>query len=396
MRKIIVPILCLISIIFMGCKEDYIGQYPVHGTPPPPVRNVKVQNLPGSVILTYDLPEVDDLFYIKALYTISGDRKKEMASSAYSNSIVLKGFGKGEKQQIVIISVDKSYNESEPVVVEIEPLDSPIYDVFESLRVRETFGGVVLHWDNPLRENVVMEALAIDEVDGEYKFVETIYSSEVLADRSIRGLKDIPTDFAFYFRDTYNNYTDTLFIQLTPLFEEKLDKSRFAPLTLSSKFSYHSHGGRSMTRMWDNIYNVNGNLFYLNVAEEPIYFSFDMGVEAKLSRFRLWTRLDYAYQLHHIRTFEIWGTSNPQYTTDPDSWEGWVKIMDCESFRPSGLTVGENPTAEEIEYILGGEEWEVPLDAPPFRYMRFRINSTWTNTKAMFINEIDIWGSTKL
>ena len=393
MLKIIV--LLLISIMFTGCNQDYIGQYPVHSTPPPPVSNVRVQNLPGSAILTYDLPEVDDLLYIKAVYTNSRGEKKEMSSSAYSNSIVLKGFGKAQKRQVTLVSVDKSYNESQPVVVEIEPLDSPIYDVFQSLEVIESFGGVALFWENPLREDVVLEALVKDEVDGEYKYIETIYSSEAVAKRSIRGLENKLTDFAFYFRDTYNNYTDTLYEQLTPIFEEELDKSKFVPLRLSSKFVLHGYGGASMTKMWNNVYNVDNDLFYVNIASEPIYFSFDMGVEAKLSRFRLWTRRNYMYQLHHIRTFEIWGTSDPQATIDPDSWEGWVKIMDCESIRPSGATEGGAPTAEEEQYLLGGEEWEVPIDAPPFRYMRFKINSTWSNSAAAFINEITIWGSTQ-
>ena len=91
-------ILFLVSIILASCKEEYIGQYPVHSTPPPTVSNVKIQNLPGSAILTYDLPQVDDLLCIKALYTTNNGQKKEMSSSAYSNKIVLKGFGKGEKQ----------------------------------------------------------------------------------------------------------------------------------------------------------------------------------------------------------------------------------------------------------------------------------------------------------
>lgn len=393
MKKIIV--LSLISVIIIGCKQDYIGQYPVHKTPPPAVSNVRVQNLPGSAILTYDLPDVDDLFYIKAVYTNTRGEKKEMSSSAYSNNIVLKGFGKGQKHQVSLISVDKSYNESQPVIVEIEPLDSPIYDVFQSLEVAESFGGVSLFWENPLSENLVFEALIKDEADGEYEFIETIYSSQAVAQRFIRGLESKPTDFAFYFRDTYNNYTDTFFVNLTPIFEEKLDKSKFVPLPLSNKFSYHSHGGRSMTRMWDNIYNVNGNLFYLNASPDTIYFSFDMGVEAKLSRFKLWTRLDYAYQLHHLKEFEIWGTSDPEATTDPDSWEGWVKIMYCESSRPSGLPEGDPPTAEDVEYALGGEEWEVPIGAPAFRYMRFKVLRTWTNSRSAFINEIDIWGSTQ-
>lgn len=385
----------IVAIIVSGCKEDYIGQYPVHSTPPPPVSNIRVENYPGSVKLTYDLPEIDDLFYVKAVYTNTKGERKEVSSSAYSNSIVIKGFGKGQKQQVNLISVDKSYNESSPITIDIEPLDSPIYEILQSLQVHESFGGITLSWNNPLREDVILEALIKDDEDGEYKFVETIYSSEATANRSIRGLIDIPTNFAFYFRDIYSNYTDTIYTQLTPIFEVELDKSKFIPLKLSSKFKIYPYGGQKMEEMWDNIYNVDNNIWYINVAQEPIYFSFDMGVSAKLSRFRLWTRVNYMYRLHHLRTFEIWGTNEVAATVDPDSWDGWEKIMDCESIRPSGAVEGGSPTAEETQYLLGGEEWEVPIDAPTFRYMRIKVNSTWSGSSAAFINEITVWGSTK-
>lgn len=395
MKMKIIFLSLIVAIIVSGCKEDYIGQYPVNSTPPPSVSNIRMENFPGSVKLTYDLPEIDDLLYVKAVYTNTRGERKEMSSSAYSNSIVLIGFGKGQKRQVALITVDKSYNESSPVTVEIEPLDSPIYEVFQSLQAHESFGGVTLSWDNPLREDVILEAMMKDKEDGEYKYIETIYSSESMAVKSIRGLEDIATDFAFYFRDIYNNYTDTLYTQLTPIYEEEFDKSKFVPLRLSSKFVLHSYGGGKMQAMWDNIYNVDGNLFYVNIATEPIYFSFDMGINAKLSRFRLWTRRNYIYQLHHIRKFEIWGTNDVAATQDPDSWDGWTKIMDCESIRPSGAVVGGPPTAEEEQHMLAGEEWEVPLDAPSFRYMRFKVNQTWSNSAAAFINEITIWGSTK-
>lgn len=390
-------IVCLFAIIplFYSCKEEYIGQYPVDSVAPKPVSDVVVENIPGGAILTYTLPEEDDLLCVKAVYTLPDKTQKEMSSSAYSNKIELKGFGKSAKTQVELFAVDKSYNTSVPVKVDIEPLNSPIYEVFETLKLYEAFGGVKFYWENPLKENIVFETLIEDEELHEYKHIESIYSSEQIANKSLRGLDAQPTRFAFYFRDTYNNYTDTLYKELTPIFEEELDKKQFVPLKLSSKFKLHSYGGGKMQAMWDNIYNVANNLFYVNVAPEEIYFAFDMGVEAKLSRFRLWTRRDFLFALHHLRTFEIWGTSDPNATKDPDSWEGWTKIMDCESKRPSGIETSGNVTAEDEEYVLAGEEFEVPIDAPKVRYIKFLVHTTWGNTQAAFINEITLWGSTK-
>ena len=388
-------ILSIILTICYGCKEEYIGQYPVDNTPPKPVSRVVVENLEGKTIITYALPEEDDLLFIKAVYTSYSGKIVETPSSAYSNSIVLKGFGKSAKTQVQLIAVDKSYNESTPVTVEIEPLDSPIYDIINTLSFYESFGGVKLQWMNPLGEEIVFGALMKDD-EGTFKHIETIFTSEKSANRAIRGMDSKLTEFAFYFRDMFYNYTDTIYAQLTPIFEEELNKKNFVSFRLSSKFSFHGYGGGKMEAMWDNVYNVDDNLLYINSAPEKIYFAFDMGLNAKLSRFRLWTRRNFMYQLHHFRTFEIWGTSDQAATTDPDNWNGWVKIMDCESISPFGRTAGGEASAEEVEYLLQGEEWEVPLEAPPFRYMKFKINSTWTNSAAAFVNEITIWGNTKI
>lgn len=394
MKNYIVLAALFMLTLLSGCKEEYIGQYPVDNVPPKSVSDVKIENLPGGANLTYVLPEEDDLLCITARYVLPSGGAKEMSSSAYSNKIELRGFGKGTKSTVEIVSVDKSYNESLPVRVEIEPLDSPIYDVFKTLKLYDSFGGVKLYWENPLRENVVFGAM-VKNSDGEYKHVETIYSSEIIANRAIRGLDAKPTDFAFYFRDTYNNYTDTLYMQMNPIFEEELDKKKFVAMKLSPKFKFHSFGGGKMEAMWDNVYNVAANLCYIQPAAEPVYFNFDMGVEAKLSRFRLWSRRDYLFQLHHLRTFAVWGTNDVNATKDPDNWNGWYKIMECESKRPSGIETPGNLTTEDEEYATAGEEWEAPVDASKFRYMRIQVHTTWGNTMGGFINEITVWGSTK-
>jgi hypothetical protein len=388
-----IAILSFFLTVCWGCKEEYIGQYPVDHTPPAPVSKVIVENLNGKTIITYALPEEDDLLFVKAVYTSSTGKRVETPSSAYTNSVVLKGFGKSEKVQVQLISVDKSYNESTPVTVEIEPDDSPIYEIINTLVLIESFGGIKLSWKNPLGEEIVFGALMRDD-EGNFKHIETIYSTESEAIRAIRGLDAKPIDFAFYIRDMYYNYTDTVYAQLTPLFETELDKSNFMALRISPLFTFHGYGGTRMSAMWDNIYNVDDNLCYLvGPIDEKIYFGFDMGIEAKVSRFRLWTRLNWMYQLHHIRYFEIWGTNDPAATTDPDSWDGWYKIMDCESLRPSGLAGGVPPTAEERELLLEGEEFEVSESAPTFRYMKIKVNETWTRSPSMFINEITIWGT---
>lgn len=390
-------ILILLPLLLAACQEDYIGQYPTDSVAPAAVTNVRVDNQKGKVVLYYDLPDVSDLLGVKAKYISPTTREAtEMFSSAYVNSLTLNGFGQSTKVKVSLVTLDTSYNESEPVTVEVEPLPSPIYDIVESLSVFESFGGLKLTWDNELHEGIALCVLTKNE-EGVFEEIETFYSTGPHPLYTVRGLESKETEFGFYCKDYYGNQTETVFKTLTPLFEEKLDKTKFKQNYLNnSKFPFHSYGGKSMTKMWDGTYNVANNLFYVqNVTSpyEPVNFSFDLGVTAKLSRFRLWTRVDYIYALHHVRRFEVWGTTDPVVAGSGDSWDGWEHIMDCESLRPSGETEGGNPTAEEKQYVMDGEEWEFDFsNLPVVRYLRFKILSTWGGSQFCFINEIDLWG----
>ena len=298
MRKHL-SIVILLPLLLAACQEDYIGQYPTDNVAPAAVSNVRVDNQQGKVVLYYDLPDVSDLLGVKAKYVSpTTGEATEMFSSAYVNSLTINGFGKSTKVPVSLVTLDTSYNESDPVTVEVEPLPSPIYDIVESLSVFESFGGLKLTWDNELREGIALCVLT-KNAEGVFEEIETFYSTGPHPLYTVRGLDAEETEFGFYCKDYYGNQTETVYKTLTPLFEEKLDKSKFKQNYLNTtKFPFHSYGGKSMTKMWDNTYNVANNLFYVQNTTnplEPVNFSFDLGVTAKLSRFRLWTRVDYIY-----------------------------------------------------------------------------------------------------
>lgn len=387
-------LLTILSVFCYSCQEDYIGQYPTDSIPPAPVSNVRVDNQPGMAVIHYDLPDVSDMMGVKAKYVSpTTGQHEEMFSSAYVNFLTLKGFGRSTPVKVTLVAIDNSYNESNPVTVEIQPEDSPIYEIVNTMDVSESFGGLKLKWNNERQEGIAMVVQMKDE-EGKYVDIQTFYSTAPHPAYTVRGLANEPTDFAFYCTDYYGNKSEVVEMTLTPLYEEKLDKSKFKQNYLDTvKYPFHSYGGKSMTKMWDNTYNVASNLFYVqNNSSDPVEFSFDLGVTAKLSRFRLWTRSDYIYRLHHVRTFELWGTTDPVVSASGASWEGWTHIMDCESIRPSGATEGGTPTAEETQFVMDGEEWEFE-DLPTVRWLRFKILSTWGGSTFCFINEIDLWGA---
>lgn len=386
-------LLMILSVFCYSCQEDYIGQYPTDSIPPAPVSNVRVDNQPGRAVIHYDLPDVSDMMGVKAKYVSPTTGKaEEMFSSAYVNFLTLKGFGHSQPIKVTLVAIDNSYNESSPVTVEIQPEDSPIYEIINTMDIQESFGGLKLAWNNEIEEGVSIVVQKKDE-EGNYVDLDIFYSSLKSDKRTVRGLGNEPTDFAFYCSDYYGNTSEVLYKTMTPLFEEHLDKTKFKLNDLDlTKYPYHSYGGKNMANMWNDKYNTAGDLFYVqNTSSDPVEFSFDLGVTAKLSRFRMWTRSDYIYRLHHVRTFELWSTTDPAVSASGASWDGWEYIGTFESIRPSGATEGGTPTADEIQFVKDGEEWEFESE-PVVRWLRYKILSTWGNSTFCFINEVDFWG----
>lgn len=379
------------------CKEETIGQYPTDSVAPQQVSDVVVKNIAGGAELSYKLPNEVDLLYVQALYDLPNGKSGVTKASVFGNSMQIKGFGKSTKRTIQLVSVDRSRNESKPLNVEIEPLDSPIYGILDSLQVQESFGGFKLTWPNALKEDIVLGVLRKNETTGEFNYIDNFYSSEAYAQKAVRGLDSVRATFGLFVRDIYENYTDTLVVSLKPYFEQEIPKSGFVGLKLSSLFKLHSYGG-GMDKMWDGITNVDNNLYYLQNGNTVMpYFTFDMGVKAKLSRFRLWQRVNYLFALHNPKLFEWYGTNDPVVAADAETqgWENnpaWVKLMSCESKKPSGLPAGAALTTEDDAYARAGEEFEFPLDAPAVRYLRFKLISTWSGSSGVHINELTFWG----
>lgn len=401
MKKYHYIILCFILMMAVSCKEEQLGQFPTDNIAPQPVKNVKVTNLPGSVSLTYDLPDEEDILYVQAVYTLSNGKAGIAKSSVFNSTMIIDGFGKSEKRTILLQTVDRSQNVSEEVEVEIHPQDSPIYEILDNIVIHDYFGGFKIQTVNPLKKTVVIGILGKDDVTGLYTHsIENIYFSGENLTQTIRGLENEPKPYGIFVRDTYDNSTDTIYVDIAPLFEEEIPKSGFLPMPLSLRYSLHSYGNSSMPQLWDNIYNVDNNLYYITTGNSVMpYFTFNMGVKATLSHFKLWQRVDYMYTLHNARSFEIWGTNNKVLAEDAETlgWEensGWIKLAVCESRRPSAnipIDAANPLTTEDIEYAKAGEDFEITAETS-VQYIRFKLVRTWSGSSGVHINELTFWG----
>lgn len=392
MKKYIV---ILVLFLLQACSEDKIGQYPVDSTPPQPVSNPQVTNFPGGATISYDLPDETDLLYVRTKFTLPNGTPQDIKTSVFANTITVKGFAHSQKCKMILTAVDRSQNESVSVEIEIEPQDAIIFDVIKHMEHEVVRGGFKATWKNSIREEITVSFLKKDAT-GKFVSVETFYTSEEIANRTIRGQDAVMTTFGVFAKDTYGNYTDTLTFGLTPLFEVQIDNKNFLAMPKLPSFTLNNWGNSNLKILWDDVLvagDKSGAVYYINASDINAYVTLDMGVKAKLSRFRMWGRSDYYFRLHNPRDFYLMGTNDMAVAQNAASTDDqWIRLVDCQSHRPSGLDSSQPATAEDYAYAAAGEEFEFSEDAPPVRYIRFRVRQCWGGSNGMHLAELRFWG----
>ena len=385
--------LIMLAMILSACESEFIGQYPVDDVPPAQVSNAQVENKNGGAVISYTLPNDTDLLYVKAVYTDSHGQQNEVRASMFKNSLEIKGFARSQKHNVQLISVDRSQNESAPVVVEIEPKDSPIYAIKESLKLEATWGGFKLYWDNPEKEQIFMYVTTPGE-EGDIN-LDTIISSDSNGNGSVRGLEAKEMEFNIVIRDVYENYTDTVKAVLTPLYEKFLEPDNFVLTPLATNMKWHK-SRNNVGALFDGV-KLSDKPMYLEtkVKVDGIpysYFTVDLGDTFKLSRVKFWGRVKYCYANHCPNHFQMWGTASMEAAANPDNWNGWELLLDDWSYKPSGSETTD-VTDEDKEYAEAGEEFEIPESCSALRYFRFVCLETWTKSPSLTMNELEFYGA---
>lgn len=377
-------------ICFSSCKDDNLRTYIEHdGTPPEPVTNVRVETLPGGAKITYDLPQDNelDLLYVKAIYEIRPGVSQEQSTSFYDHTILVQGFGDTDKHEIELISVDRSGNESEPVVIEVKPLTPPVEQVYESLDYEPDFSGIRVSLNNDA-ESDIMVGILIKNTDGDWESYDKEYTSLPEKVFSVRGLKAEPTTFGIYVRDRWMNFSDTMVKSLTPLYEEEVDKNDFRELSLPGDAS----NTWDLPGLWDQKYGTHEGIRSDDNNGLPAHYQFSIGERYKISRFRFWGIIDgREYSSNNIKEFEICGSNNPT-----DDFSGWTLMGTFEVKKPSGLPPGEY-TNEDRATAAAGDEFTMPFDAPSVKYIRINVLSTFSSPRnspsgGIWLTEVTFWG----
>lgn len=389
---------CGLLFVFGGCSDDMVKPIENDGEAPGAIENVQATSLPGAVKFTYQLPTDPDLLYVLARYTNKKGKELEFRSSFYTNSVTVEGFGDTDTYQVELYAVDRSENRSKPQTLSVQPLTPPIQESFQSLEVLPDFGGMTFRMDNKSFADLAIFVCTPDEL-GDMALAETFYTARQDISFSVRGYEAQSRKFGILIQDKYGNETDTLFTALTPIYEKELDKKLFSEMFLLNDTKVDSYDGR-MPFVWNGIASKDGDSAGVGLhtgsgtQPGPTFFTFDLGVTAKLSRFNLQAIQDEKHYYNDMspRYYEVWGCAE---TPNPNgSWDQWVKLLDMENVKPSGSPVG-TLTDDDIAAGRVGDNADVPLDMPKVRYIRIKCLKNWSNNFNMCFTELTFWGNDK-
>ncbi|MBY5957353.1 hypothetical protein KUV50_04340 [Membranicola marinus] len=246
----------------------------------------------------------------------------------------------------------------------------------------ETAIGVEIHYQNTVGEQSVVD-VSLDEFN-------TVIEGRPAGDSIRYRTAYLPDSNAI---DTF--YAGFQTVHLTPPGPEPLDKSLFSSYPLPGDAENYPVSYVKLDNIWDD--DITGNSWYgtADPAGNPHWFTFDLGVKAKLTEYTIWQRgvvstLSLVYAHANMKKWELWGSNDP----DADGgWENWTKLTESESHKPSGLPFGE-VTPEDYEYAKKGDTFSFPSDVPAVKYIRVKVFETWDPGKShrSFLQEMSFKG----
>jgi len=371
-------------------------------TPPGEVSNISVESTNGGAVISYDLPQDEDLHYIRAVYTNSQGNEVYKVASYYNTSIEVDGFNDTLSHDITLFAVDRSNNQSDGVTVSVTPLVSHIHIVKENLTLEAALGGVEVTWQNPVAKQVFVYLYIEDESTTE----ERILSSSLMNETKIvRGLDSVNYDISIVVEDFNGNKTDRVFKEtIKPLFEEKISKDSWK-LVPSLSADGNIYEGVT-TNFWDDVIDRAGdpsdNSYFIihrdnngGTLTYPLDLVVDLDKQVIINRLVVWQRAyDYTsaddggvsttyeyYQTENMRSFNLWASND---------LSEWLLLGEFDIGDPRN-DEGEVPP-EKIQEAIDGHEFVLDEITEPFRYLKISLTSGYGSETLVCSSEITLFG----
>ena len=367
-------------------------------TPPGKLSVQSVTPTSGGGIIYYNLPDDNDILFVRADYINAQGDEVYRVSSKQNDSIEINGLIDTSPVTVNLSVYDTSQNRSEVVSVDFSPNRSFIFDVLESLKITADLGGVRVNWTND-EEKTVFIYVSITGSDGEEE-IRILSSNNKNGARFVRGLPAEEQNFSIKVEDFDGNSTpDTDFGDYIPLFEEKIEKSSWR---LVSNLSVNGDAWEGQTvNFWDDIVDTvstnSDNSYFIiyrslngGVLRWPLDIVIDLNKTVKINRFKVWQRAfwyngpantAYYYQAENLRSFDVY-VSNDKVE--------WQLLGNFDIGDPSDGS-GNIPD-EKIDEAAQGHDFILDEVSPEFRYFKFSITANYGSDTYVHGSELSLFG----
>jgi hypothetical protein len=245
----------------------------------------------------------------------------------------------------------------------------------KTVHIVADFVGARFSWINEDQEMLYFEMFSQDS-RGELQTARILSSMEDTVSYTIREYEPVPQKFALRISDKHGNETDYIYPEggtISPLFEQKLDKTLMKISILDNDIRYNQWEGKEEYFIDDDLTTFSHA--YYNVMPGAS-FTIALGKKAKLSRLKWYQRSDdnRYYNSLNIKVFEVYVCyTEPSKSGD---WSEWTKVMYCDVIKPSGSARGIK-TDEDIIAAEAGHEFSFPLELESVAYVRIKELLAW-------------------
>jgi hypothetical protein len=389
MKKYLILLIGMLA--FFACSEE--GHLPISENKgkPAQVTNVVATPIHGGAVISYKIPDTDDLLAVKAVYSQQGGKQREVMASFYTDTLRLEGLIDTQPHEALIYTISRAQVLSDPVKVTFTPLESPLSMLVKSVQIVPDFGGATFKWENSANALFVFDLLAEND-EGIMMSAKVLQNKSDSVEYTIRGYDTTPRKFAINITDMFGNESGLIYPQgerLIPLLEEKLDKHVMRFMHLDGDSGFNIWGGMDLFMIDDDVNTFGHSTPY----DWPPYLTIDLGRKAKLSRIVIHQRLfqNMYYNGANWSMFDVYRCNipTPSQNANPTEWE---RIMNCKMEKPSGMAIGEC-TNEDLRQARNGDSFTFPRDIEPIRYVRLCVTQTWGYFNYSFNSEITFYGS---
>jgi hypothetical protein len=389
MKKYIFPLIG-IFVLFSCSDQEHLPVNEKKGKPDP-VTDVKAVAVPGGAVVSYKIPDTDDLLAVKAVYTLSNGMHGEVMASYFTDTLKIEGFTDTSPHEALLYTVSRSQVLSDPVTVTFTPLESPLSKVIKSVRIIPDFGGATFHWKNEDQALFVFDLL-VEDANG-YMVSTKIFQNKLDSmEYTVRGYDTTPRKFAINITDQWGNESGLIYPEgevLIPIREDKLDKSIMQFMHLYNDSEFNIWGGMDLFMIDDDLTTFG----HSTPLDWPPYITIDLGKNATLSRIVINQRFfeNMYYNGANWSIFDVFrcNVASPSIIPNPNEWE---LILNCNLVKPSGMPLGEC-TNEDLRQARQGDSFAFPRGMEPIRYVRICVRQTWGFYNFSFNSEISFYGS---